>query len=664
MSSAPFSQSERVERLRAQLQGRPVDARSAERPVSAPATGLFHGVMLRGLARLDAGLELTDLEAMLVNPLRELLTEEETREFGRVFLEEGSVRNAPALFPATLTTRDLAEGYAIADLVKDLPELAPEILAQPNLSVVDVDAVDVGGSFDSVEFTRAAADFGYSATAVTSSAYREEAARALGQVDARVDFYKFQCIRRSTELGHDEPYWAYASATDGRRKYSHTTPQFDKIAAGYWGVFDANTTLFSGPVTNGAAFNITCFERDRSGQNWHVDLARQLQKLSNDILALVDIIDALPGSWGNITNFLTIGAIAAKAVSDLMILFNNPDDLVAQRTLSFDRAALMSLAGRPEANYWDFDGGKQGWHQLYLSWNAPGAKKLLWTSTKDGTTWSAPAELGTHSSAASPALARTGSNNFTSSLVAVHRGFNTEDLWYTTLKPTTSQWSANLKLGAHFSVAAPALAEYNGVLHCVHRGYTKDTALWMTTLNGTRWSTDVRIPGNASEAGPALAVYDNELYCVYRGGGNDQYLWVTRYNGTRWSTAVKISSTSTRSATGPAVAVYRGELYVVHRGSAPDNTSLYWTRYNGTWSTDTKLGTHTSLENPALAVFNDKLYVVHRAGNSAQLWTSYFNPANSTWSPNIKIDNQYTATGPALTIAGDTMYCLYRRGGI
>ncbi|GGX46342.1 hypothetical protein GCM10010353_71180 [Streptomyces chryseus] len=89
-----FGHKERVERLRGQLQGSPAGRRAQRLASAPPDVRLLWGTLLRGAARLDAGLELSDLEERLVRPLRWLLSDDEIREMGRVFTEETSVRNA------------------------------------------------------------------------------------------------------------------------------------------------------------------------------------------------------------------------------------------------------------------------------------------------------------------------------------------------------------------------------------------------------------------------------------------------------------------------------------------------------------------------------------------------------------------------------------------
>ncbi|MFI1259014.1 hypothetical protein ACH4U6_35315 [Streptomyces netropsis] len=185
MASAALSQSERVERLRAQLRGRPV-SRRAQKIASAPRDSrLLYGVLLRAAARLDQGLELTDLEASLLAPLAHMLSQEEIRELGRVYAEEGTARQTTEMFPQVLAGRKLDEGYSLADLLEDLPTMA-SVSTQPNVHVVDI--ASNAEALDSEEFSQILNDAGYGVTVLTSSEQTDQAVPVTFQ--ARVDMEK------------------------------------------------------------------------------------------------------------------------------------------------------------------------------------------------------------------------------------------------------------------------------------------------------------------------------------------------------------------------------------------------------------------------------------------------------------------------------------------
>jgi hypothetical protein len=138
-SHGPATQAERLERLRAHLQGRPAIAAQVHRKRPGRGAHLLLGVMLRGAARLEAGLELTELEQRLVGILRAVLTEDEIAQFGRVYAEEVAAGHAQQVLPDAVNGRDLAAGYTEADLDKDVAALSEEIRSETNLNVVDAD---------------------------------------------------------------------------------------------------------------------------------------------------------------------------------------------------------------------------------------------------------------------------------------------------------------------------------------------------------------------------------------------------------------------------------------------------------------------------------------------------------------------------------------------
>ena len=94
-------------------------------------------------------------------------------------------------------------------------------------------------------------------------------------------------------------------------------------------------------------------------------------------------------------------------------------------------------------------------------------------------------------------------------------------MWWTRTSDGVS-WSADTKIPNAATKEGPALASFNGYLHCVHRGGS-DTSLWGIAFNGSTWTQDARFPGHHSTQGPALINYRDkngdrdQLLCVDRG---------------------------------------------------------------------------------------------------------------------------------------------------
>ncbi|MFF3343668.1 hypothetical protein [Streptomyces flavidovirens] len=651
MPELPTTAGERLERLRDLLSGERGKTRTGRRLQLSRGQNVLVAAMLHAAARLDAEQPLTDLEQRLVDALRVVVPDEEICAFGREY-QDGAAHAKAELFPQAVSRLPVEAGYGMTDLVADLSGMAEEIVAQPNVSIVDVTTVAEGESLDSPEFVAAQEEYGTGAMVLTGPPL-DDAARS-GAMQVRLQMTRFKCVRATgdTALGpRDEIYWVAAAGADSRDKKTFSSQEFGSLTSGSWRDFPAGTVLFSGQVQQTVLTNVECWERDDGGI-WR-ELQKKLAELAETCVdAAVDIVE---NGEKEDASLAVVIAIVAALLSLLLEWLINDDDLVGERSVALNRRALVALAAQPDReDHWNFSAN--GHYQLYLRLNSSSAaSKLVVTSTTDGVNWTAPSALSDHMSLAGPALAPWGTNG----AIAVHRGFGNEELWWTQLNAAAGTWSDDAKLGSHMSATTPGLGRYGSKLHCVHRGYSGTDELWWTTYDGSGWSADTRLPGNHSVAGPALAEYGGKLYCVYR-GGDDQYLWVTAYDGSEWSPAAKIPSAS--SAAGPALAVYKEKLYCVHRGSN-DDAKLYWTRFDGkNWSADAAIGTHSSRENPALAVFKDRLYVIHRGNNSENLWSAYFN--GSTWSPNIKLDSLSSDAGPALTVVGDKMYCLHRRGGI
>ncbi|MEU3862489.1 hypothetical protein AB0F03_35025 [Streptomyces sp. NPDC028722] len=304
---------------------------------------------------------------------------------------------------------------------------------------------------------------------------------------------------------------------------------------------------------------------------------------------------------------------------------------------------------------WIKEVGKTYGCKLVSPWIAPGMlipislrptedTSLWWTVFETGKGWNEDKKFSAHHSGSNPALAE-----FEGKLFCVHRGYGSgdESLWWTAYDPA-SGWSEDRKFPAHTSGDGPALAVFGGKLHCVHRGGGSDTKLWHTTYTTSGgWSPDTRLPAHSSSVGPALAVFDNKLHLVHKGATSDSGLWHATYTTSGgWSGDSPLPGHST--ASNPALAVFGGNLHMVHRGSAND-TGLWHATFDGNrWSADQPLGAHSSLEGPGLAVFDAQLYMVHRGHGSGdqKLWWATYN--GSTWSTDQVFPAHSSGAGPAV----------------
>ncbi|MEU2955638.1 hypothetical protein [Streptomyces xanthochromogenes] len=658
MQSVEFgtTQAERLERLRGQLRGEPLGARAARRTPASRGAGLLYGVMLHAASRLEAGLELTDVEETLVRPLRLLLDEEEVHAFGRLYRQENSAGVTASVLPGTLTGRNVAEGYTSADLLKDLPTLREETLAQPNVSTVDLSSPlpGEGGTFDSEEFNAGQAAYGYGATVVTSSAPPPVDPGALASFIGRVDLFAFLCEKESNDGGFsDEIYWGLSSAGMFGDRQERLSRVFTNVDKNEWHGIDANTTLYNGRIDTALVCNISCWEQDDGGDGWREQLREKLIIVSQELMAFVDLmtnIGIVIPQYGDMLDYMTLVAGIAYLIAKFLEWFKNPDDLVQERTLVFDQAALRHLVtdGGYNSTGWVFDGGIEGRYRLQLRWvgnpppgDAPGDVKVLSPANEQ---WGAATRL-TGATGSEPALAVAGGT-----LYVAQRGME-DYTWVGKLNGTT--WSGYTQVPNHISLTSPALIEHQGKLHIATSGY--EGRVWVAPLNGSSWGNWWVLPGTTSAA-PALAVRSGVLHCAIRGRREDTQVYLARLNdGTNWSSFSPVPDFLTARA--PALAEHQGKLYLAAVGL---DGKIYVTVHDGTaWAASPMKLDGVSDSSPALSVRGGVLYCAMR-GLDSFIWLSSFNGA--TWTGFTQsVPNTTTMSGPALAAgSGDTLHIAYR----
>lgn len=81
------------------------------------------------------------------------------------------------VFPSTVNSLDVQSGYGMQDLLADLAELTPEIVAQPNVQVIDITGTDPEESTDSEEFLQALDEYGSGVTVLAAPTGAEQKAR-------------------------------------------------------------------------------------------------------------------------------------------------------------------------------------------------------------------------------------------------------------------------------------------------------------------------------------------------------------------------------------------------------------------------------------------------------------------------------------------------------
>lgn len=316
---------------------------------------------LHGAARRAAGLELTELEAALVQALRAVAdTDEEVLDYGRLYREE----DRSVLFPDCLARRPIEEGYGSEDLRRDLPGLSEEIAAQPNLRVIDLDAPEVGAADAAQaqeEFDRAKAAYGYGATVMTASkralkAYEPQGAAApLLPLKVKLTMLRFYCSKESNELsGSDELFWVTCAAADEGYKQTRYTRVYGDVDALENHAFDDNSFIFDGTVHESLVATIEAWEKDHGSQK---KIHQKLKELEGAFHQTADQLSYLPyKDWNYAQPFLALAGFLVAMIGALVNAME--DDFINDETLTYDRAALWALHEQGNL-YIDFNGRKE-----------------------------------------------------------------------------------------------------------------------------------------------------------------------------------------------------------------------------------------------------------------------------------------------------------------
>ncbi|MGW0538626.1 hypothetical protein [Streptomyces sp. NPDC003032] len=604
---------ERLKRLRARLQGG-APARDFEgRAESSRSARLLYGVMLHGAARLHAGLELTDLEARLVGPLLRLLSQEEVGDFGRIYQEESATR--AKIFPDALASRPLEQGYAVKDLIEDLPALGEEIAAQANVSIVDLDTPAGGedGSWDSKEFCQGMGAYGYGATVVTASGHQAPSAdKPALQVD--MTHPRFKCDRESHEFsGSNEVYWALSAGADNGDKQAGITRTYGDVDSGETHDMDANTVLFRGAVDKVLLCHIELWEQD-SGVD--PELGRTIQEIATTLQDTAEVMSAIPagGPWQYMHQFIAMVGSVGQLIGEIVEWL--ADDLLHHRTIAFDRAAMEVLSDptlpNPDTTWWfqnPSGAGAEGRFSLDIRGRyAQASSNGVGLLTLTGSQWAGPARP-----------------------------------WPTSRTQDT-----------------PAFATHNGILHCAVRGL--DNAVYISQRQNNQWGTFRKIPGTSTLHAPTLASTGGRLYLGFTVSSGD-----TTNNSGHCRYSTDGVDWPTTDLTGPGSAHRRGFTLASHSGrlwfaafsggSIDEYREFRVTSYDTIRWVDWGLHhQHKSMYSPALATFQGKLYMAYTNLGGRVCVT----PRNDgAWPAPVQLPGTSTAS-PALTVLGTTLYCAIR----
>ncbi|WP_405429050.1 hypothetical protein [Streptomyces erythrochromogenes] len=224
MGQGVTTSSERLKRWQALLSGTDGNGVRARALCRSGEVNLLTGVWLHAAARAEEGLELTELERSLLAPVEELLGAAEVCAVGRVYREQVDKGGPVALVPQSVVSRSLQDGFDREAFWAALDELHPQIMALPNVAVVDRARLADGEDLHTPEFTAAMAEAGFGVTGFASSEDRDRFADTptIPPFRAALEWGAFQCFEPwGDQWGtKDEIYW---TAVSKAATYEHTT---------------------------------------------------------------------------------------------------------------------------------------------------------------------------------------------------------------------------------------------------------------------------------------------------------------------------------------------------------------------------------------------------------------------------------------------------------
>jgi hypothetical protein len=369
---------QRVERLRARLSS-PGDPEPAGEQAGRELPSLLFGVWLHAAARAEQGVELTEFERSILNPLQEALGEEEVSAFGRVYREVRTEGRPVALVPEAVTSRGLEEGYGLEEYAAAMVERLPQIAAAPNLAVVEPARLAAGEDVATPAFAAATARYGFGVTAFTGPVDQEAVLRASTAFRARLEWGTFYCTKAVGDQGggKDEIYWTAASNATG---YTHTT------RTGVTGsVKEGNSYPISGDHDTGsmALFDtmlngcgtaiITLWESDQSHAEWYDALGKALQEAVDALKFGADFSSFFPGLdlYGHMYEALSF-------ISQIWEFMRNKDDLVLTIGWAFGPAALGAIhSSHHRTALLNFDNTSEGMGNFQLSLRYTGDEPIV-----------------------------------------------------------------------------------------------------------------------------------------------------------------------------------------------------------------------------------------------------------------------------------------------
>ncbi|MFF4161381.1 hypothetical protein [Streptomyces sp. NPDC001678] len=672
------TEQERLERLRALLSG----ARSKDRVGGALGQGgygnVLIGAMLHGADRVRQGHTPTDLERVLLDALGTVVSSTEAQQWGRAYREAltGQGGRLPVV-PETITRRSVNQGYTMADLRQDLPQIVNEALSCPNVQIVDpyttaagqgedpafIEAMRESG-FAVTGFARPTASKTISAAAEDGTGQAQESvdgqyegegkSRAVQPFRVRLELESFFVRRAVGDQwgGRDEIYWTASTATGTGAGTRFDSGEFGRLKTGDTRSFYPEAkVLFDGTTKGYLGTSIQCWEADQSSDAWWAELRKRLDAAIIIIDAAMTIADS---GIGVVPMWVSTSWEIAKMFIFIIDAFRNYDDLSCQRSIVMDQQDLAVLAHYGQTT-WHFNG--DGYHELRVKYTGPPvpiATGTLECVVRNGASWGAPIVLDWES-LTPPALA-----TYNNKLYALFVRPSDRAVMWSRLEPTTGSgldgrevWATPQRIGTDASIHAPAVAAAHGKLYYAVTG--QDGGLyWRTYTEAGGWSPAARFPQYVARYSPALASQGNELWLVHANDGGK--LWLTVHHGSTWA-APFADNLNWTVTTGPALCSNAVNMWRIVTGS---DQKVYTSRWSPQWAPMHTLDPWRTRNAPAL-VFHDGKMQLFMRGLDGALYTSTFTAHVDTWSAAQKINGPKPQDEPSAASHHGKLYLMYRR---
>ncbi|MEU3827974.1 hypothetical protein AB0F36_22030 [Streptomyces sp. NPDC029080] len=625
---------------------------------------VMFGALLHGANRLRQGEEPTALGQLLLDWLRMALSEDDVKEWGRVYREAVTERGSAVGVPEVLTGRPVSRGYDFADLAEDLPAVDAEWRAQSNWSTLDEAALAEGGEFDPAGFVEGMREWGFGVTLPARWAepsQGREAPESEADDDARAVTFKLEyesfVVNRVVGDGwpntRDEIRWVSGGQSDISRAEPLLSQEWggNDTAAGrtcVFGPFPWQRDAFSGAANKGVVLSVACWEWDTGDGNDN-NIVERLMRLNNDPI-FASLWAAVSAAAPSVLGFLMdVTSLAMTVVSWI-----NQNDLSCARTLLLDRNAMAVLANRGTAR-WHFNG--VGYHELNVKFTGGGIAFPVGTleyavRTRQG--WERPVPLPWES-ISPPAMA-----SFNGRLYVAFVSHHTNVMW--TRLESDGTWRPPEYVGGDLSYRAPALCVAFGQLWYVVTG--RDQLLYVSAFNelANVWSPRYLLSSSfRTDLAPSMAATPGRLWATHVGGQGR--LYHRTLGGNEWSSP-RISDVNWE-VDSPVAMAPLGTSQVWRIGRGLDNKVYFMTSKSPTeWTaqapTSVTAGWRTT-HGLAAATDGDRTWAVRR-GEDGYLRAADYTPA-AKWGASEYVGGNTRATSmdePAAAHAGK-LYVMYRR---